>query len=44
MEKSIFQNEHFCVSVCKGKEEKWAIFLLALSGVYLPPLAKSLIV
>jgi hypothetical protein len=39
----IFQNVHFCVSACKEKEEKQAIFLLALSGVYLPPLAKTLI-
>jgi hypothetical protein len=34
---------HFCVSACKGKEEKPPIFLLALSGVYLLPLAKNLI-
>jgi hypothetical protein len=34
---------HFCFSACKEKEEKQAIFLLALSGAYLPPLAKNLI-
>jgi hypothetical protein len=39
----IFQNVHSCISVCKVKEEKQVIFLLALSGAYLPPLAKSLI-
>jgi hypothetical protein len=39
----ISQNVHFCFSACKEKEEKQAIFLLALSGAYLLPLAKSLI-
>jgi hypothetical protein len=40
----ISQNVHFCVSAGKEKEEKRAIFLMSLSGAYLPPLAKSLIV
>ncbi|MDR0507154.1 MAG: hypothetical protein LBH32_10130 [Dysgonamonadaceae bacterium] len=35
-EKFIYQNVYFCVSACKGKEEKPPIFLLALSGSYLP--------
>jgi hypothetical protein len=42
MAKFIFQNVHFCISACKEKEEKSPVFLLALSGIYLPPLAKSL--
>jgi hypothetical protein len=37
------QNVHSCFYDCKGKEEKQAIFLLALSGAYLPPLANVLI-
>jgi hypothetical protein len=44
MENSISQHVHFCFSAYKGKEEKQAVFLLALSGVYFQSLAKILIV
>jgi hypothetical protein len=38
-EKSVVQKVLFCLSAGKGKEEKQAIFLLALSGGCLLPLA-----
>jgi hypothetical protein len=43
MENFISQHVYSCISAYKEKEEKQTILLLALSGVYLPLLAKSLI-